>query len=265
MNRRNKKRNLIRRTVLIAAVILLLGVIVIATAVPGMQTQEIPEGVTVSQNVTVVDPDGAAHTNKIFYNHAQTMISFEVSDEPHHIVSLAPGWLPARPDGIHFHDGDYTILSDAQGISADDPEFTGPWNYAGSNLIYRDMACALVEAQGMPYRIEVLDGNAVHGLSIVVQGSTETVKQDTWNDLDRFAFSVDFAELNDDYDIYAPDQVNYLLLFSEEEGYLVIISGVADQDLLEKIAENLEIVVEETLSEGEMKDRYLMPLGLAAG
>lgn len=265
MNKRNKRLHSIRRTILIAAVLLLLGGIVIATTVPGMQVREVPEDEIVSQNVTVIDPKGVAHTNKLFYDNAQSMLSFEVSDEPHHVVSLAPGWLPAQPDGIYSHRGEQTVLFAEQGISSDDPEFTGPWDYENSNLIYRMMPCALAEGPGMPYRVEVLDGNAVHGLSIVVQGSMEVVKQDTWNGLDRFEFSVDFTEHNNYQGTYEPDLVHYLLLFSKEEGYLVIISGVANLDVLEKIAENLEIVVEDALSEEEMRENHLMPLGLAAG
>ena len=64
MNKRNKRLHSIRRTILIAAVLLLLGGIVIATTVPGMQVRDVLEDEIVSQNVTVIDPKGVAHTNK---------------------------------------------------------------------------------------------------------------------------------------------------------------------------------------------------------
>ena len=45
---------------------------------------------------------------------------------------------------------------------------------------------------------------------------------------------------------YAPEHTlhyNYFILFNETEGYAVVITGEADMEVMERIAENLEIVV----------------------
>ena len=90
----------------------------------------------------------------------------------------------------------------------------------------------------------------------------EVVKEDRWKDWQR-------TEIRGDYTKALPDvpvmrERNYLLLFSEEHGYLIkIASSQYGFDELEKIAENLEVEVLDTAAvlEWEMPEVACFDLG----
>ena len=94
-------------------------------------------------------------------------------------------------------------------------------------------------------------GSQLRDTAWFIQGITEIVAEDTWNGLKRTKVTVHRENTG-------KEDVNYLLLFSETDSYLLRISGTYDFETLEHIAEELEIRVTDTvIAEPVVKDPTL--------
>lgn len=216
MQQTNKKRRILRRSILAAAIVLALVGTVIAVARSQMKTEDVSEEMIgfYSQNRDFPQGGDVFHE----YEDAQLMLTFGIEGECHD-VQFQAGWLPAEPNGLdEDKDGDgwTTYLSCRDGV-----------------------VC--------PYEIVVIHGNLLRDAKYVFNGTTEIVKEDEWEGYDRMEITVDYTGTQ--YEGWVQDStMHYLLLFSTENHYLVKIAGTSDYETLEKIAENLDIRVSEELA-----------------
>lgn len=99
------------------------------------------------------------------------------------------------------------------------------------------------ESEGVLYTVQIYNGALLKNTKFYFNGHMTVMKKDDWRGFKRI-------ELYGDYRDSVPKHVttmldrNYLLLFSEQDGYLVYIaSSVYDLDVLEKIADNLQFQI----------------------
>lgn len=99
------------------------------------------------------------------------------------------------------------------------------------------------ESGGVLYTVQIYNCAILKDTKFYFNGHMTVMKQDDWRGFKRI-------ELYGDYRDSVPKHVttmldrNYLLLFSEQDGYLVYIaSSVYDLDVLEKIADNLQFQI----------------------
>lgn len=152
----------------------------------------------------------------MYYPDAGMVIGFDCESAPHKI-RFKPHWVPAElmvldPDTVD-EEGWY--------------QKCGHWDDV--DILY-----------------DISIGYAAPGYQLVVNGQVEVVKEKQWDGLS-------VRELTAAWDpsgtAGALAKVNYVLLFSEEYGYLLTVSGTAGFETLEHIAKELEIDVTDELYE----------------
>lgn len=88
----------------------------------------------------------------------------------------------------------------------------------------------------IPYRIETCE-TIRDGSQRVINGDVEVIKEEHWDSWKVLELSSDYTKLP----ISAYDRANYILLFDESRGFLVVISGEEELETLEHIAREMEI------------------------
>ena len=88
----------------------------------------------------------------------------------------------------------------------------------------------------IPYCIETCETIRV-GSQRVINGDVEVIKEEHWDSWNVLELSSDYTKLP----ISAYDRANYILLFDESCGFLVVISGEEELETLEHIAREMEI------------------------
>ena len=88
----------------------------------------------------------------------------------------------------------------------------------------------------IPYCISTID-YIRDGLQLVISGDVSVVKEERLGDWELLEVTSDYGELP--YQTY--DYANYLMLFNQSTGYLILISGESDMESLEHIAHEMEI------------------------
>ena len=144
-------------------------------------------------------------------------------DTPVYKVEFRPGWLPQFPNHV-WRDGVEVRWN------AEDWQ-TYLWRDRGQFGSYGDL--------GVQYQISLY--YAEPGKRLTLWGEYQTVETDTWDDL-----SVTKVEM-----LYMEERgpENYVILFSESQGYMVVIGGSDDLETLEHIARELEIRQTDELAE----------------
>ena len=144
-------------------------------------------------------------------------------DTPVYKVEFRPGWLPAFPNHV-WRDGVEVRWN------AEDWQ-TYLWRDRGQFGSYGDL--------GVQYQISLY--YAEPGKRMTLWGEYQTVETETWDDL-----SVTKVEM-----LYMEERgpENYVILFSESQGYMVVIGGSDDLETLEHIARELEIRQTDELAE----------------
>jgi len=192
-----------RRTILIAAALAAL-LAVTALAVGLFRTSAVP--VETGEGLS-----GTWFKQEFTYPDAGMYLTFE-SDSPRHEAYFKAGWLPTAPT-TQWH-----------GDSGDD-----------------FLACLADEGaeKELPYTINSFNKSRVNGVRYTLNGQAELVLQDEWRGLERTEIAVDYTRSES----VGFDSANYIILFDEENNYLIQIAGTSDMATLEKIADNLEIRV----------------------
>ena len=92
------------------------------------------------------------------------------------------------------------------------------------------------EGEKILYSISTVD-YIRDGMQLVLSGDVEVTGEETWGEWQILKVTSDCSRLV--YPTY--DRANYILLYQETTGYLVIIGGEADMETLEHIAGEMEI------------------------
>ena len=226
MNRKSIGR--LGRTLLVAAIVLSL---MIATAyAAGVFSMSVRQAEPDEQFVISWDD---APSGEIVWKDAKLVFTMEGPEECSKIY-LKPGWLPIEPsDTMKEHrcfeyEGEGGLYDNI--YVWDVPQEEWPEQY-------RELF--------NPYRVDIYYSPkfANDGALLLLYYSPEEITEGTLNGHKTVKFhATQHLEAND----YAPEKTlhhNYFILFNETEGYAVVIGGEADMDVMEHIAENLEIVV----------------------
>ncbi len=150
----------------------------------------------------------------MYYPDAGMVITYDCDSAPHKI-RFKPHWVPAE-----------IMVLDPGNVDEEG------W--------YRK--CGHWDADDILYDIGIR--YAAPGYQLVVNGDVDLVKEEQWENLA-------VKELTAAWDPVgmagALANVNYVILFSKEDGYLLTVSGTADLETLEHIAKELEIDVTDEL------------------
>lgn len=203
-HRSYKIRRTLRTAVLIAAAMLLFSATAYAvSSLFQMHMDTVSEGEIVSGTWTWRDKEGnAADVQTWSYEDAGVVFTFE-GESPRYRCHFKPGWLP--------------------GESGD----TGSWY----QYLVDD---GDGEGNHIPYCISIY--YAQPGFWLVLNGDCELVGQEQWN---GFAVTEIVSEWTSDphRDLIE----NYVLLFSEEGGYMIVVGGTSEMETLKRIAFSLEV------------------------
>ena len=88
----------------------------------------------------------------------------------------------------------------------------------------------------IPYSITTFD-SLRDGFQLVLSGDVSVVKEERWGGWKVLEVTSDYTKLP----VSAYDRANYILLFDESRGFLVVISGEETPETLEHIAREMEI------------------------
>ena len=202
-------RKTARIVLLAAAAAALLGTAAFAASDFFMK-QESADGV-VSGHWTEYAKDGSLLSDQeLFFPEAGMVFTFTGPETAYNEPEVRVFWVPSEPNsGRTDEEGWTTYLAD-WGADATDENI--PW---------------IISVQSVK----------TDGSKYVLNGTPTVVKEEYWGELY-------VQEIHSDYSdgkkvLY--DEANYILLFDESRGYLVIISGTSDMETLEHIAQGLEI------------------------
>jgi len=145
------------------------------------------------------------------------------------MVEFKPGWLPFEPSDefkkYNSNGGWYSEL--------------WVWDMAPENIPeeYRDFS--------IPYRADIYYSAqfAEGGNAILLYHTPEEITECEINGHKSLKFHATFSVNGYDF------SYNYVILFNEEFGYMVVVTGNSDMEIIQKIAENMEFrTLEETIS-----------------
>lgn len=159
------------------------------------------------------DAYGKSFEVGMYYDEAGMVFTYECESTPH-LIRFKPHWLPSSPTALPIGE------PDEEGWY----RLCGDWSDDGTGAI--------------PYLIGVF--YAVPDFQLVLNGEVTLLREEYWGGLA-------VTELKVEWDGHGKE--NYILLFSEENGYLLRIGGAEDMETLEHIARELEIDVTDELHE----------------
>ena len=153
-------------------------------------------------------------------------LTFSLStDDPVYQTEFRPGWLPAEPNHAYQRGNPAAADVIMQEGKPWDPE---------------DWYCSVSFDTGslgsngdLGIRYQIFDANLRPGIHLTLLGEYQIVKTDTWGDLSVTEVEMQYTEFR--------GQENYVLLFSESQGFLIVVGGGEDLETLEHIARELEI------------------------
>lgn len=235
-----KTRRVSRRALtlaLAAALLLALGVGAYASGVFGLRVQPADKEDLTHGEYFRTDPEG----NFDFEAGPQFPrdgLTFSLEGgAPVYRVEFCPGWLPETPNHAWTVDGENeTAWEEGQwyaDLSLDD----GP---VGS---YGDLGI----------RYQICTAYALPDRDMILYGEYRQVRTEQWGSL-----RVTMAEM-----LYTDfrGQENYVILFSEEQGYLVVVGGSEDLETLSHIARELEIRQTDQVVANDGSDYGMLNIG----
>ena len=230
--KRNRAR-LTKRAVtlaLAAALLLALGVTAYATGLFGMNVRPATEEELEIGAYPVWDEEGNVDYEAGPQLPADGLTFTWDGDTPVYRVEFRPGWLPQFPNHAWDITGVAEVAWRAENWYCNLSHDMGRGGYGDLGICYQISLCY-----------------AEPGKRMTLFGEFQTVETETWDDL-----SVTKVEMYNEN--RGPE--NYVLLFSESQGYMVIVGGSYDLETLEHIARELEI---------RQTDQLFVPCGADQG
>lgn len=158
---------------------------------------------------TVLDQNGEIlEQEKKFFPDAGMILSFQGVQERPNIPEFRCFWLPEEAN-------------------------VGSTDREGWTMYLASMG----EGEDIPY---IISSKALpkSGNSFVLNGEVTVIKEEYWGEWYVLQLSSDYTECKLKWPC---ERANYILLFDEQRGFIVIIGGSLELEALEKIARNLEI------------------------
>lgn len=199
-----KKRYTVRKTLFIVLAALLIAALGVSAYASGLFQQKLtPATGTVTGRWIWHNPDGTTETQIMRYPDAGYVLTAEETAAIPNGVEVRANWLPSAKD----MEGKWLrVIQDPGGSD-------GP----------------------IPYEVRVQ--YAIPGLTLVLNGDCEIVREDEWNGYARTEITCRWQEAMQ----HGLGEQHFLLLKNEEMGHILQIAGADSFEILEKIAENLEV------------------------
>lgn len=221
-----RRSKLPRAFLLAAALVLAFGTAAFALAGYGMSLRKpTAEDALVSGFRYEEVVDGKVWNSEILaYPDAGMVFTFACPEESSHTAEFRCFWLPREAtEGLTDADG-WTKRLFCDGVSS------------------------------IPYCISTYD-TIRDGSQRVLNGEVTVVKEERWDGWKVLEVTSDYTKLP----VSAYDRANYILLFDESRGFLVVISGEETLETLEHIAREMEIR-ESGTAKGEHPDAAMIGL-----
>jgi hypothetical protein len=220
---------------LAAALLLALGVTAYATDLFGMNIRPATEEELEIGAYPVWDEEGNVDYEAGPQLPADGLTFTWDGDTPVYRVEFRPGWLPQFPNHAWDITGVAEVAWRAENWYCNLSHDMGKGGYGDLGICYQISLCY-----------------AEPGKRMTLFGEFQTVETETWDDL-----SVTKVEMYNEN--RGPE--NYVLLFSESQGYMVIVGGSYDLETLEHIARELEIRQTDQLFVPSGADQGLLNIG----
>ena len=214
-----KPRRLTKKAVtlaLAAALLLALGVTAYATDLFGMNVRPATEEELELGAYPVWDEEGNVDYEAGPQLPADGLTFTWDGDTPVYRVEFRPGWLPQFPNHAWDITGVAEVAWRAENWYCNLSHDMGRGGYGDLGICYQISLCY-----------------AEPGKRMTLFGEYQTVETETWGDLSVTKVEMRYMEER------GPE--NYVILFSESQGYMVVIGGSEDLETLEHIARELEI------------------------
>ena len=224
MKHTRKYSKSIRFIALAAALVCLLAVTALAAGLFDWHSRIAPPG------EKFVAHYSEARSGYVEWDNASLVLELDGPEECNKI-QIRPGWMPFE-------------------LTEDWKSFNGPDGWYDEMYIWR--GCGIPANLGgdmadleIPCQVQVYYGAqfANGGAAILNDYEPGPITEKTINGHKALVFEAKLElPANEEYGIAARTlHMNYVILLSEDEGYMLVIGGHAGLDVLEKIAENLEV------------------------
>lgn len=207
------RRNVTRILLLAAVIASLMTATAFAAGLFGMHRETVPADEIPSGYWRFYDDEGKlTEEQKLSYPDAGMVFTFYgPEDSEYNLPEFSFGWLPE--EGEHYEE---------QKSGSED------WMYSYGQMCN----CELI-----PCKVNIMSVPA-NGYRGVLNGEVAVIKEETWDCWAVTEIQVDYTHSKM---VHWSEPVNYIFMFDEERGYLVMVKGCEGMDTLEKIAKNLEI------------------------
>ena len=257
---RHTKRKIVRTLLIAAAIACFMSITAFAAFYFNMQYGPGPEE---PKRYRIWDDVNESGTVREQWVEAQPTVVFNFSTVPEaNEYYIRANWLPSEPDHA------MTLLGAIQweakkalfqeGLS--DEEITEERLNDATGRMLEEYGVTQEEAEtwysrydtetmeDIPYQVYISSPVDLYNkeFRLGFAGSVvEIVRDETHDGLHEMRFTLDNSQT--DHGLAYPQDkvnhlVNYILLYSEEEGYLIHIQGTLDMDTLARVAENLEVL-----------------------
>ena len=186
---------------LAATLILALSVTAYATGLFGMRVRKAEPGEEVKGMWIWRNEDGSVTEQPMEYPEAGFVFTGEGEIAPEQ-VEFRLGWTPDVAKGVQFTQY-YDCAESADG-----------------------------DSRKLPYIVSVHYN--IPGFTLVLNGDCELVKEEDWEEFHVLEIT---AVWNPEF----MDEQHYVLLFNDEDGYMICVGGTDSYETLERIAQTLEI------------------------
>lgn len=208
-----KSKNILRTVLLVAVIGILMTTTAFAAGLFSMERKEVTEGEVPSGYWRFYDDEGnLTEAQKFEYPYAGIVFTFTGPEGEHNQPEFKIGWLP---EGEHYDE--QAALCNVDG-----------WMRSyGQMCMCEDISC----------QIGVLN-IPVNGYQAILNGEPTVLKEEYWGDWYVTEINADYRDTPFGR---ACDEANYIFMFDEGQGFLAIVRGVEDMEVLEQVAKNLEV------------------------
>lgn len=208
-----KRKNLIRTVLMAAAITTLMTATAFAAGLFSMNQNPVGEGEVPSGYWRFYDDEGnLSEEIKWEYPYAGIVFTFMGPEEDHNLPEFRAGWLP---EGQHY---------DEQAAVCD---VDGWMRSYGQMCTCEEIGCQIG-----------VSNVRVDGYQAILNGKATVCKEEYWGDWYVTEISSDYRDTPYGH---AYDEANYIFMFDENRGFLAVVRGTEDMEILEKVAKNLEV------------------------
>lgn len=216
----------LRTVLIVAAVATILTTAAFAISMYSLKSELTQDAVS-GHRIELDENGNTLNSQKIDYPDAGMVLSVEGPQEEYNVPQFRCFWLPSEPTAG---------VTDSDGWSS----------YLGN----------MGEGASIPYVISASNVN-FGNTRYVLNGDVEVISEEYINNWYILQLTTDYTGTGF---VFENNRANYMILFDEVRGFLVKIEGTLDMEVLEHIADELEIT-ESNIPQSERYNNYSEDIG----